>query len=359
MRLRWWIGLGLVLVSACQLPLATETRAPSATVGEPTATLAVLPTQDGEPTQPAPVLASATPTEAVGEDRTLTPIGDMTSNYGPEGPGLYGAAGNDLPQFYVPVVRTAVDAIRPLNAQGEASDDGSIGFVAIGMSNTEQVFGAFMRLAATDGEVNPAVVLVNGAQGGVDVIGWNTRSEPWAVVDARLAGAGLTAEQVQVVWLKTEVHNITGYATDYAGQKALRVEHTEATIARLTARFSNLRVIFITSRSYGGFSAGANTSVPEPRSYEHGFAVREVILNRMREARDALAGGADPADFLPVVVCGPYIWAGETPRADGLFYVRADYEADGVHPSPEGEQKIAAFMLAFFRTQPWFGARID
>jgi hypothetical protein len=37
---------------------------------------------------------------------------------------------------------------------------------------------------------------------------------------------------------------------------------------------------------------------------------------------------------------GPYLWTdGERGRKDGFVYLRSDVGVDGLHPSPEGQQK--------------------
>lgn len=295
-------------------------------------------------------------------DDVLVPITEMQADYGQESPKLYGPAGNTIPPFYRPVVQHATDKIAPLDDMGNPSQDGQIGFLSIGMSNTSQEFSAFMQLAAAQDQINPAVVLVNGAQGGMDSVAWNTTETPWKVVfDERLVEAELTPEQIQVIWLEIEVRSITEYASDDEGQKTFRVEQIKQLIERLTVTFPNVRMIYLSARSYGGFynsEVANNTSIPEPLSYEHGFAVRQVILDHLREAQPKANDPATYDELLPVVIWGPYFWAGETPREDGLYYVREDFARDGIHPSPQGQQKIAKVMLDFFLTDPttqsWF-----
>ena len=57
--------------------------------------------------------------------------------------------------------------IRPLDADGNPFDRGAIVLMSIGMSNTTQEFGAFQRLASSQNDLNPALKLVDGAQGGM------------------------------------------------------------------------------------------------------------------------------------------------------------------------------------------------
>ena len=75
------------------------------------------------------------------------------------------------------------------------------------MSNTTQEFSRFKELARRDpGEV-AALVIVDGAQGGQDAAAWaESRREPadaWDMaLEQRLKAAGVTPQQVQVMWLK-------------------------------------------------------------------------------------------------------------------------------------------------------------
>ncbi len=61
----------------------------------------------------------------------------------------------------------------------------------------------------------------------------------------------------------------------------------------------------------------------------------------------------------PWLAWGPYLWAdGANPRDDGLVWLPADFQDDGTHPSPSGEEKVGRLLLEFFRSSPfaqcWF-----
>jgi hypothetical protein len=71
------------------------------------------------------------------------------------------------------------------------------------MSNTEAEFQSFMDLVHGDPQVNPRVVLINGAQGGRTADRWVDPASPtYDEVDRRLASRELTPAQVQVFWIK-------------------------------------------------------------------------------------------------------------------------------------------------------------
>jgi hypothetical protein len=122
-------------------------------------------------------------------------------------------------------------------------------------------------------------------------------------------------------------------------------------------RYPNLLLVFISSRVYGGYST--TDWNPEPYAYEEGFSVRWAIESQINEMRGQLADShAGTLNYAkkaaPVILWGPYLWAnGTTPRTDGFFWDRADFEPDGVHPSQSGETKVAGMLLNFFKTSQY------
>ena len=221
---------------------------------------------------------------------------------------------------------------------------GRIVLLSIGMSNTAQEFESFRRLAAATSGINPRLTIVNGAQGGQDAERIYRPGAPyWPWVDGRLAAAGTTPAQVQVVWLKQAIAGERrAFPTD-AG--ALR-HRLHSIVAVLRGRFPNLRLVYLSSRTYAGY---ATTSLnPEPFAYDSGFAVKWAIQDRIE---GKVAG--------PWLGWGPYLWTNGTKgRRDGLAWECGDTAADGTHPSSGGQQKVAALLLRFFQGEPtahrWF-----
>jgi lysophospholipase L1-like esterase len=222
--------------------------------------------------------------------------------------------------------------------------NGKVVLLSIGMSNTTQEFRAFMRLAAGDSELNPALKLVDGALGG-----WDARragrpgSAYWSAVDRRLAAVGALPREVQAVWLKEA---ISGEDRPFP-QDAQALRTNLRKIAQILARrFPNLRLIYTSSRTYGGYAVTPLN--PEPAAYHSGYAVRWLV-------QDRIAGRLKG----PWVGWGPYLWTdGERGRADGLIWVCDDVRKDGTHPSPAGAAKVARMLLQFFKTdatsKTWF-----
>ncbi len=134
--------------------------------------------------------------------------------------------------------------------------------------------------------------------------------------------------------------------------------HLRGIVRDLKNRFPQLRLCYVGSRIYGGYTSGVQRG--EPLSYETAFAFRNLIADQIGGNAALNADpNAGPVEA-PVILWGPYLWAnGTVPRAsDGLTWLQADYESDNVHPSPSGEAKVAALLTGFFATDatatPWY-----
>lgn len=270
----------------------------------------------------------------------FTPLTDLgTGIYKGQSGGLYGEGRNDPPKELQAAAERATANIRPLDKSGEPSSSGKVVLLSIGMSNTTQEFSHFRELLQDETSLSPNLVVVDGAQGGQDAKRTAQESAPyWTVIDQRLQQAGVTANQVQVVWLKQAVMG----GSDIAQLK----NYLEKIVAIAKKRYPNLRIIYLSSRIYGGYAT--TTLNPEPYAYESAFAVRDLILAHAK------------AETSPVLLWGPYLWAdGENGRkADGLVWKREDVGPDGTHPSLMGRDKVARQLLGFFKmdanTRQWF-----
>src|ERR671936_402607 len=100
------------------------------------------------------------------------------------------------------------------------------------MSNTTQELSALKRIADSDSRKNPALTIVDGAKGGQDA----------------------------------------------------------AIVAILRARYPNLKLVYVSSRTYGGY---ATTPLnPEPYAYDSGFAVKWLVTHpHPPRAKGAGVGG--------------------------------------------------------------------
>jgi hypothetical protein len=243
----------------------------------------------------------------------------------------------------------------PRDASGQPAAGGRIVLLSIGMSNTTQEFSSWLPIAAADPARNPDVAVVDGAQGGQDAVTIANAAAPfWTVVDQRLATAGVTPAQVQVVWLKEAIAGVGGGFPAAAQQ----LQGLLAQIARnLRARYPNVALCFCSSRTYAGYATTALN--PEPYAYESAFAVKWLIGQQQSGDPQLNCDPAAGPVVAPWLGWGPYLWAnGTTPRLDGLTWTCADVQPDGTHPSPAGRAKVAALLQDFFTTNalaaPWY-----
>jgi len=146
------------------------------------------------------------------------------------------------------------------------------------------------------------------------------------------------------------------------------------TLRAAKQRWPNLKLAFVTSRSYGGYAppSGGN---PEPFAYESGYAVKWLIEAQIKQVRtgniDSVAGDLS-YHVAPWIAWGPYFWAdGPEPRSDGLAWCggslspkppcngEADFHPDGTHPTAVTKQvnMLMQFFLNSPYTHAWFAAK--
>ena len=286
----------------------------------------------------------------------LTPLTELgTARYKGDDGGLYGGGKNEPPAAHAKAARKQSAEIVPRDADGKPAEDGKIGVLSVGMSNTTMEYSVFKRLAEGDPEMSSRVVLVDGAQGGKTAMVWARPESPvWQEVEARLQRAGITPQQVQVVWLK-QAEGGPGRLGEFPKHAQVLEKHLVGILNLLHQKFPNLRIAYLSSRIYAGL---ATTPLnPEPYAYESAFAVRWVIRDQADGKPELNCDPARGEVKSPLVLWGPYLWAdGVRPRkSDGLVWTRQDLSPrDGTHPSmPDGARKVAKLLLNFFKTDPY------
>ncbi len=271
------------------------------------------------------------------------PLSDLGTNtyLGFEG-GLYDGGNNMPPPALRSVASQALTEVVPRDAAGRPDADGLIGFMAVGMSNTNQEFRHFERSADLATERDPRLVVVDTAVAGRALEHWlDDTNNVWSTVNSRLTAAGLSAEQVQVAWMK-QLHAVPP-TRDFPEHAEVLRDDLLLLVERLRQRFPNLALIYASNRIYGGYDP-TNPNRDEPFTYEVGFGVKWAVAGQ-----PALQG--DPSSR-PIVLWGPDLWAnGSTPRSDGLTWLPEDLEDDGTHPSELGERKVAGLLERHFRCQ--------
>lgn len=300
----------------------------------------------------AAILSLATAFAAAGACPTCVPLDDLTGPPHAGYPlGLYPGHTNTPPAAHATLAAAAALDVVPRDAAGVPDNMGLIGFISIGMSNTNQEWSAFEPLEDARLGREPRLITVNCALGGksAEYIKLSTDAY-WDTVAARIATAGLDEDQIQVVWLKEAEGTVAD--TSFPTHMLVLQSDLGEIVRLLKDKFPNLALCYLASRTYGGYNTIPARS--EPLSYETGFAVRGVIEQQI--LGDPLLN-ADPGAGTveaPVLLWGPYLWAnGTIPRAsDGLTWLSGDFESDFIHPSASGESKVAAMMVHWVATDP-------
>lgn len=319
----------------------------------------------------------------------LVAITDMTAPYKGEDGGLYGGGKNESPAAHRAAHSKETEKIVPRNANGEPAGEGRIGFITIGFSNPSIESEDFKRTADADAQKSPRVTIVNGCIGGRSAVMWawdgadilpkaeqerldkamdtvrmpkgkrssGMEKDTWPTLARRIGEAGLSPKQVQVAWLKHVEANPKPFGEFPAHARQLQQDIT-AVLQIARHHYPNLRVVYLSSRTFGGWS-GRESGSPEPFAYESGFGTRWVVQSQIDG--DA-AMNFDPARGevkAPLVFWGPYLWArGDVANKNGLIWTQNDVRADQLHPNEHGCAKTTALLLNFFKTNEgaskWF-----
>ena len=294
----------------------------------------------------------------------LIPLPELGADFyqGAQG-GLYPGGANIMPDPHLSAGLRLADELMPRDASGEVSERGRIGLVSIGVSNTLTEFETFIQLFADDPRIADEVEFVNAAQNGEDADHWlEADGDTWTYLTQAVEQAGLTLSQIQAAWVKLPDHLPDhGQTKDEISFPATILRYSEKlTVAIANARLlmPNLRLVYMSSRIYGGYASGPQS---EPLSYEQGFGVKWVIEDQINGQIPVISASDDSSQALPWLAWGPYLWAdGTTARADGLTWLCPDFDSDHVHPSAQGAEKVAGLLFDFLRggptSSPWFNA---
>jgi len=278
--------------------------------------------------------------------------------------GLYPAGSNVRPSGQTSYGVGLADAIQPLDSNGNPSPTGKYVLMAIGESTAQNEFNRFLPIANADPAKNPNLVLVNGAQGGATPNTLtSTTSTYWTtVLENYLPQNGVTANQVVAIWMEDTDGIATGtFPSDIT---TLQSEY-ETMMQTMLILFPNLKLVYFSSRVYGGYSNGTATpDNPEPYAYEVGYAVKWAIGDQLNGNANLCDGNACSPIVAPWMSWGPYYWSnGMLGRSDGLEWDCEDFSPDGTHPSIFfGQLKVASQLLHFLKTDattiPWYLAPV-
>jgi hypothetical protein len=290
----------------------------------------------------------------------LKPLTEMgNSLYERQFGGLYPGGKNERPEAHEAAGLRLAKQVIPLDSEGNRAKDGKIVLLSVGMSNTSQISIGFQQALRRAKGKNPHLAFVNGAQGGMTAEAIQSAESDrgktyWDVVDRRLKEASLTRAQVQVAWIKQADAGPSEGFPEYP--RKLQKEQANI-VCLLHKRFPNLKLVYFSSRTYGGY---ATTRLnPEPYAYESGFGVKWLIEQQIKGDPDLNFDPKKGPVKAPWLSWGPYLWAnGTTKRADGFYSDKEDFAGDGTHHANAGVRKMGEQVLKFFEsdstTKSWF-----
>ncbi|MBI3732712.1 MAG: hypothetical protein HY259_04550 [Chloroflexi bacterium] len=345
-------------IPATPTAVKTATAVPSATPLQPAPPVAVrrpVPTRTPRPgvpgrrpTPPAGIFTPGAegPANCKVTSLPLTALTDLgTGTYKGSQGGLYPGGANQPPAAYLQSGLDHAQAIKLLNQAGNSDPNGKIGLLSIGMSNATMSFTEFQAEANRDPQKNPLLVAVDGAQGAHDAERVkDIHDNYWTVLGQRISAAGLSNNQIQAVWLQEGIASETSAFP--ADARQLQDDLAEI-VQNLDDTFPNLQIIYLSSVTYTGYAT--NQLLPEPYSYDGGFAVKWLIEDHINNNEQGAW-----------LAWGPYLWTNGTKgRSDGFIWECQDVKSDGTHPSStSGVQKIAGQLLKFFKgdqtAKSWF-----
>ncbi len=272
-------------------------------------------------------------------------------------PGQLYDGSNDPPAAHLQAAMDRAAAATALDSTGAISSSGRIVLATFGFSNPRRESEAFLDELSTLQGLNPQLTVVNCCRPGEGTVEMSDPTTTYFQYAAQqLSDAGVTPAQVQFGWLK----EVKAYPNgeEFVSYASSMRDQLKIIAARLRTEYPNLKTVYVTSRSYGGYSEDDGN--PEPWAYETGFAMKWLVQAQIDGDPALNFDAARGTVVAPLLLWGPYIWAdGINPRSDGLFYTRSDYSGDdGRHPTATGKMKVADMLVDFFSGSPstrtWF-----
>ena len=330
--------------------------------------LLILPLLGCDPSGPTGLSNSAPAYTAGTLANVLVPIIDLDStHYGL--PGYFYLGSNTPPTEHSLEGAAQARAIKPLNTQGQVVAPplgGRFVFMSMGYSVTRQKWCSktstngvtcdswtFMGKAMSSTQTRKpsgGLRTFNGASRAAVSTEWDDPTDlEYDRVRTILQAQGLSELQVQVIYLEIFTAHIPYSLPSDSADVWHQLPTAANQLRAIKVRYPNIRQVYLAPRDFSGFSTSPKTS--EPYAYEVGFAVKHLVMAQINQLAtgeiDSLAGDLSLA-VAPWITWGPYMWATSTPRLDGLFWIRSDFEIDGFHQSKPGETKAANYMMGWF-----------
>lgn len=293
-----------------------------------------------------------------GNVNELPPINELgTGTFMGRQGGLYPNGSNEMPANFYADAMAMARSVQPLNASGTPDPNGKIGFVTIGASTVAMFSRGLEDHVPNYPGVNKELVFVNCGIGGQDLSDiMDPMANYWKTIDARVKAAGLTLDQVQVIWFQED--NLRNRDNDFEGRINALTKDFTYMVRMCKERYPNAKLFYISGRHTTDFMpADGKDKHREPKAYINGWVCKQLIENQINGDPQLNYKGADAV--APLILWGTYFWTqGEKPRADGYQLTRDMIVSDGVHPTDKGVEKVSTDLVQFWATDPvsqqWF-----
>ena len=271
--------------------------------------------------------------------------------------GLYPGGTNTMPASHQTAGINLANTIQPLNAEGNPSPFGKYVLLSLGTSDAAYEFDRFIEYATNESTVNPNLVVVEGAMGSeaLDTLLGTEASAFWNnIYNWFLPDAGVTRQQVVAIWMEPEDAHPPGLFPQDMEQMHAELR---TLIPNLLVRFPNLKLLYLSSRTYAGYAKPIN-QVSEPYAYDQGYALQAVIADQLN-GDPAL--NFDPSQgpvLAPWIAWENYKWGNGMTAHNGMVWACQDFRSDGYHVTGLGEDKVVGLLMNFLKSDPtaapWF-----
>lgn len=264
------------------------------------------------------------------------------NTYKGKGGGLYEGISNG-PQLNRKIaIQKQLELIKPILSNGQVGENGKIGFVFIGDPHTEGEFKVLDELMSSRSGSTNSLVLVDGAQVDQDTTYWKRSLYPWEILGQRVKTQGLSAQQVQVIWIN---FSFDEYTNNIDFDVNLQADALNTIIETALSKYTNTKVVYLSSPRYAGYST--ISGYQEPQAFEAGLAVRE-LLSRQDEGELNYKDNIRLLTSEPALVWGPYVWNNNIDTTEDFAYAADNYEVDGITLTTVGKQKYAIDLINFW-----------
>jgi len=225
--------------------------------------------------------------------------------------------------------------------------------VCIGMSNANQECDDWLEKinGPLQNVINPNLTVINCAVGSHAIERWNDdiyNELLWNACIQKVLDAGLEVGDVKYVWHKAMVQYVRDEQNNLlppypapASAYYKLIDEFDVFATRLPQFLPAVETVFMSGRSYGGFSTKPDRG--EPLAKLSNQAIDEWLQ--------------DNTTVMDIsYVHGPYLWALDCADQTGVegCYVRTDYQQDGIHPAQGALNKITRLVHDYFSQYDWY-----